>query len=243
MASNALARTPVRVPPRHAAQSRLLTIYLDRSYPPEMLVIDARHHLALYAVQTSLETDDEPDIRLERLDYPAPPDYTDPPAAEKVFIGDAYFDKPSGTIVLRNGSYWFTLHSAGRLNRSFEFESRMGPLRWEREGRFGKGLQLLDAEKRSIARFMDAELVPGHGLKVQIMDGEAIERAWLEEILLSSIAVIEWKRRIGSVGGLSMIDAKRTTRKVMSAVAGFSKTAGQFLKMATGRKTRRQVNF
>lgn len=202
-----------------------------------MLVIDRRLKIPLYVVRVSLEN--KPDIRLERLCYPVHPDHypyrSSRPLNNKVLVGDVIFHKSNGTIDLLFHGGICSLKSTGRLNRSFKFESSMGPLTWEHNGRIGKGLQLLDAEKRRVARFIDAELIPGNGLKVQIIAGESLPRVWLEEILMSAVAVLEWKRRVGRVGGLSMIDAKRMTRKLVSAVLGFPKAAGQFLKGAAAR--------
>lgn len=156
---------------------------------------------------------------------------------QKLLISDVFFDKSSGTIDLEFDSFTRSLQSTGCLTRSFKFESSKGPLTWQHDGVFGKGLQLLDTEKKKVTTFSNAELVPGKITKVQIIGGEDITRAWLEEILISSLAVLEWKRRIGFIGGLSMIDAKRMTRRVVAAVAGLPEATRQILEGKNRMKT------
>lgn len=241
MTSQGSAGTVVAVPPRRPARSRILDIYFDRSNPPNILVLDKRRWARLYIVSISL--DGKPDMRMKR--------YSNRPLAgyrpigilpsqwreQKLLVGDVLFDKSSGTIDLEFDSFTRSLQSIGCLTRSFKFESSKGPLTWQHEGVFGKGLQLLDTEKRRVTTFSNAELVPGRITKVQIIGGEDMTRAWLEEVLISSLAVLEWKRRIGFIGGLSMIDAKRMTRRVAAAVAALPETTRQILEGKNQRKT------
>lgn len=240
MTSQVSAETVVLVPPRRLARSRMLDIYFDRSNPPEILVIDIRLRVPLCIVSVSL--DDKPNMRIERLTYRPLASYRFAPApsqrrTQKLLIGEVLFDESSGTINLELDSFILSLQAKGRLIRSFKFESSMGPLTWQHDGVFGKGLQLLDAERGRVARLSNAELVPGKSTTLQIIGGEDITRAWLEELLISSLAVLEWKRRIGRVGGLSTMDVKRVTRKLVAAVARFSEPTRQIWEGKRQRKT------
>lgn len=227
MAAQVSAQTGVLVPPRHPARSSMLNIYFDRSSPSEILVTDIRYRVALCIVSVSLN--DKPNMRVERLTYVPLAEYhfSSQRRTEKRLVGQVSFDESSGTINLELASSILSLQAKGRLTRSFEFESTMGPLIWQHDGVFGNGLQLLDAEKRRVARLSNAELVPGDSTRLQIMGGEHMTREWMEEILISSLAVLEWKRRIGRVGGLSTVDAKRVKRKLVAAVARFSEPTRQ----------------
>ena len=109
----------------------------------------------------------------------------------------------------------------------------MGPLTWQHDGLFKQDLQLLTARKKTVAVIRDAKLPRGNVMVIGIVAGDIAPQGIFEEILFSALAVLEWRRRIGCVGGLGMVDAKRMTRSLVAAVAGFP---GQLLKGKTQKK-------
>lgn len=108
---------------------------------------------------------------------------------------------------------------------------------WKHDGVFGKGLQLLDARNKRFAMLRSADIFPGTSTSVHILGGKDAPRMWVEEVLASSLAVLVWKRRIGRIGGLGMMDAKRMTRELVASIAGFPGATSRFLEGKTRRKT------
>lgn len=239
MASQGSAGTVLPPPPRRPVGSRVLNIVFNPLNPLEIIVVDMKRCTVLCSAR--IFPDGKPDLRVERPSCRHDADRSAPILrflrAQKLLISEVFFDKSRGTIDLEFESYALSLQSTGRLTRSFKFESSIGPMTWKHDGVFGKGLQLLDARNKRFAKLRSAELVPGTSTSVRILGGKDAPRMWLEEVLASSLAVLEWKRRIGRIGGLGVMDAKRMTRELVTSIAGFPGATSRFLEGKTRRKT------
>lgn len=213
--------------------------------PLEMIVVDMKQCTVVCSARIFL--DGKPHLRVERPSCRHNADHATPIldfiGAQKLLISEVVFDKSRGTIDLEFDSYALSLQSTGRLKRSFKFESSIGPMTWNHDHAFGKGLQLLDARNRRFAKLESTEVVPGTVTSVHILAGKDAPRMWVEEILASSLAVLEWKRKIGRIGGLGPMDVTRMTKRLVASIAGFPGATSRFLEGKTRRKTERETGI
>lgn len=220
MASQGSAGAIHHVAQVRRAEPRFLHIWTAGSNPLEHRVVDVNRRIGICIATVS--PDGKPDMRIERL---SGADYRSPPPShwrvQQILVSEVFFNKSRGTIDLEFDSFAVFLRSAGHLTRSFTFHSSMGPLTWQHDGLFKQDLQLLTARKETVAVIRDAKLPRGNVMVIGIVAGDIAPQGIFEEILFSALAVLEWRRRVGCVGGLGMVDAKRMTRSLVAAVAGF----------------------
>lgn len=244
MASQASTGTVQHVQSRHKPYPRIFHMKTVPSNPLEICVVDLRRRVPVCYANVSPEG--KPEMRIDRCIsrphavYRAPP-IEDNERTRSLLISEVFFDQSRGTINLEFDASTISLQSTGHLTRSFTFEGPVGPLTWQHDGVFSKDLQLLTARKKRAAVIRDADLDSSKIMQLVIIAGELAPRAWLELVVCTSLAVLEWRRRIGCVGGLGITDAKRMTRKVASTVAGFPGTTRQFLVRKTRRKTEEET--
>lgn len=112
-------------------------------------------------------------------------------------VGTANFHCLSRTtdLKLAGNSAVIPLHAEGIFSSSRTFDSIIGPLKWQDDGLFSRGLSLVNPQGEWFARFQNVTAVSKWG-RFEIAPGvpKGGDRL-LDEIVLSGFAILEKRRR------------------------------------------------
>lgn len=173
-------------PPPSIHEPRLLHIYVDGMTHRHLTIVDSDKRTALYTVSANLGSifSSKPHMRIFRGS-----DQTNPP------IGTADFRKLSRAVDLTIQGRPVSMEATGFFARGHGFPSSIvGPLQWESDGVFGSDLVLVNERQEWLAKFHNSAFAVSKEGKLEISNGE-ISGAFLDEIVVSGLAVIEYRRR------------------------------------------------